>query len=281
MSSPGADGLECSGRLAITSHSSPMVGLEQIGEMAGKIAALPRIERYELHYQPRRKPNWMASHGELSGYAWIDRFSKLADDPETPDCGFVERNVFFTVDHKKGRIAAGKLTIWQAVHHCDVSFGLDTFVERSNCSSQDEYNTARAVAQLWGGRNEETWCLEQAPFCYGDLCIFERLVIDAKSASRSHTTWTIINGLLRRVCRRGVATIVLKAFPLEYEGNTTNENGAVLERRRRALVRLYQRRLGFQPVSDPRLAHEGWMLKLINEGAEPERHKRWARGTRT
>jgi hypothetical protein len=80
--------------------------------------------------------------------------------------------------------------------------------------------------------------------------------------------------LLQRVCRRGVAAIVLKAFPLEYEGNTTNENGAALERRQRALVRLYQRRLGFQPVSDPPLAHEGWMLKLINEGAEPERRKR-------
>jgi hypothetical protein len=250
-----------------------MQELEQTGQTAAK-AALLRIERYDLHAQPRRKANWTASQGELTGHAWIERFSKLADDPETADCGFVERNVFFTVDHKKGRIAAGKLTIWHAVHHGDICFGLDTFVERGNCSSQDEYNTAYAVAQLWGGRSEETWCLEQAPFCYGDLCIFERLAIDAKSASGSHATWTIINGLLQRVCRRGVAAIVLKAFPLEYEGNTTNENESALERRRRALVRLYQRRLGFEPVSDPPLACEGWMLKLINEGAKPERRER-------
>jgi hypothetical protein len=247
--------------------------LEQGGQTAAK-AALPRIERYDLRAQPRRRPNWTASLGELTGYAWIDRFSKLADEAETADCGFVKRNVFFTVDHTKGRIAAGKLAIWQAVHHRDICFGLDTFVERSDCSSQDEYNTAYAVAQLWGGRNEETWCVEQAPFCYGDLCVFERLAIDARSASRSHATWKIINGLLQRLCRRNVAAIVLKAFPLEYEGNTTNEIGSALERRRRALVRLYQRRLGFQPVSDPPLAHEGWMLKLINEGAEPKRRER-------
>src|ERR1700686_2033774 len=102
-----------------------MVGLEQIGEMAGKAVAPPRIERYELDYQPRRRPNWTALQGELTGYAWIDRFSKLADDPETADCGFVKRNVFFTVEHKQRRIAAGELKIWRGVYHDDVSFGLN------------------------------------------------------------------------------------------------------------------------------------------------------------
>jgi hypothetical protein len=82
----------------------------------------------------------------------------------------------------------------------------------------------------------------------------------------------IINSLLQRLCRREVAAIVLKAFPLEYEGNATKENCAALERRRRALVRLYKWRLGFERVSDPSLAREGWMLKLIDNGADPERH---------
>jgi hypothetical protein len=77
------------------------------------------------------------------------------------------------------------------------------------------------VATLWGGKNEKTWWLEQAPFCYGDLCVFERLAIDAKTASHSHATWIIINSPLQRLCRRDMAAIVLKAFPLEYEGNAT------------------------------------------------------------
>jgi hypothetical protein len=70
-----------------------------------------------------------------------------------------------------------------------------------------------------------------------------------------------------------VAAIVLKAFPLEYEGNANEENRAAFERRRRALVRLYKMRLGCEPVSDPSLDQEGWMLKLINDGAKPERRE--------
>ncbi|MEH2565024.1 hypothetical protein V1289_004651 [Bradyrhizobium sp. AZCC 2289] len=325
-----------------------MVGLEQIGEMAGKAAALPRIERYELDCQPRRRPNWTASQGELTGCGWINRFSKLADDAETAHCGFVKRSVFFAVEHKERRIAAGgrggsvralgvsspqrwpsvpdipaiaetvpgyessvfygmsaprgtppeiidilnkavnvalkdpklvarlaDLKIWRGVYDDGVSFGLDTFVERADLDSQNEYNIACAVATLWGGKSSETWLLEPAPFCFGDLCIFEQLAIDAQTASHSQATWTIVNSLLQRVCRRGVAAIILKAFPLEYEGNTTKENEAAFERRQRALVRLYQRRLGFEPVSDPSLNREGWMLKLINDGAEPKRFKRY------
>jgi hypothetical protein len=57
-----------------------------------------------------------------------------------------------------------------------------------------------------------------------DLCVFERLAIDAKTASRSDATWMIINSLLHRLCRLDMAAIVLKAFPLEYEGNATKEN---------------------------------------------------------
>jgi hypothetical protein len=249
----------------------PMVGLEQIGETAGKAADLPRIERYKLNYKPRHRPNWTASRGELTGYAWIGRFSKLADDAETADCGFVKRNVFFTVESQQGRLAAGELKIWRGVYHDDVSFGLDTFVERGDRDSQSEYNTAHAVATLWGGESQETWWLEQAPFCFGDLCVFERLAIDAKTGTHSHDTWMFINSLLQRLCHRDMAAIVLKALPLEYEGNATEENQAAFERRRRALVRLYQRRPGFEPVSDPSLAGEGWMLKLIKDGAEPEK----------
>ena len=99
-------------------------------------------------------------------------------------------------------------------------------------------------------------------------------MIDAKTASHSHATWTIVDSLLQCVCRRDVAAAILKAFPLEYEGNTTKENEAAFYRRQRALVRLYQRRLGFELVRAPSLNREGWMLKLVNDGAAPKRFKR-------
>jgi hypothetical protein len=97
------------------------------------------------------------------------------------------------------------------------------------------------------------------------------LMVGGLTLRQSHATWMIINSLLQRLCRRDMAAIVLKAFPLEYEGNATKENRAAFERRQRALVRLYRSRLGFKPASDSSLAREGWMLKLINDGAEPEK----------
>lgn len=172
-------------------------------------------------------------------------------------------------------MAAGSLKIWRGIYKDDISFGLDTFVERGNRNSLNEYNTARAIAKLWGGKSDKTLWLEQAPFCFGDLCVFERLAIDAKTASHSRATWLIINSLLQHLCRRDMAAIVLKAFPLEYEGDATKENGATFERRRSALVRLYKRRLGFEPASDASLAREGWLLRLINDGAAPERRDRY------
>src|ERR1700730_2072280 len=243
--------------------------MEELQRIEARKAAVPPIKRYDLDVQPRRRPDWTASQGELTGYAWIDRFSKLADNPDA-DCGFVKRKVFFTIEPGQSRVAAGGLKIWRGVQHEDVYFALDTFVEHGDRWSNSEYDTALAVATVWGGKNEETWSWEQSLFCCGDLCVFERLTIDAKTASHSDATWMIINSLLQRLCRRDMAAIVLKAFPLEYEGNATKENRAAFERRRRALVRLYQRRLGFEPVSDPSLAREGWMLKLINDGAKPE-----------
>ena len=243
--------------------------MEELQRIEARKAAVPPIKRYDLDVQPRRRPNWTASHGELTGYARIDRFSKLTDNPDA-DCGFVKRKVFFTIEHGQSRVAAGGLKIWRGVQHEDVYFALDTFVEHGDRWSNSEYDTALAVAMVWGGKNEETWSWEQAPFCCGDLCVFERLAIDVKTASHVCAAWMIINRLLQRLCRREMAAIVLKAFPLEYEGNVTNENRAAFERRCRALVRLYQWRLGFEPVPDPSLVQQGWMLKLIKHGAKPE-----------
>jgi hypothetical protein len=93
-------------------------------------------------------------------------------------------------------------------------------------------------------------------------------VIDAKASADVEAAWEIIDALLTRI-RRGIAVMVLKAFPLEYEGKITPENQSAFERRRRALVRLYLHRIGFEPVPHKALADEGWMLRLISAAARP------------
>jgi hypothetical protein len=80
--------------------------MEELQRIEARKAAVPPIKRYDLDVQPRRRPDWTASQGELTGYAWIDRFSKLADNPDA-DCGFVKRKVFFTIEHGQSRVAAG------------------------------------------------------------------------------------------------------------------------------------------------------------------------------
>ena len=212
-----------------------------------------------------RKPSWIAERSGLIGRAWIDRFK----GPGRDDRNFQERDIFFVIERHDRLVASGKLIIWRGV--CDENghgSNLEGFVRRGDMNSQSEYETAVAVARIWGTDDEDNWWTD-GPFCYGDLCSFDRVVIDARSSADVEAAWQIIDALLTRI-RRGVAVMVLKAFPLDYEGNLTEENRPAFERRKRALVRLYQRRIGFKPVPHTTLADEGWMLRLFNWAARPD-----------
>ncbi len=166
-------------------------------------------------------------------------------------------------------IATGSLKIWRGAY--DTGWlrleDLEGFVRRGDENSHSDHETAVAVARVWGTDDEDNWWTDN-PFCYGDLCSFDRLVIDAKTSADVEAAWQIIDALLTYI-RRGVAVMVLKAFPLDYEGKVTEENQPAFEQRRRALSRLYQSRLGLTPVPHKAWADEGWMLHLFDEGAGP------------
>jgi hypothetical protein len=213
----------------------------------------------------QRKPSWTAERNGLIGRAWIDRFLHLVE----ADYNFQHRRIFFLIEQDSRRVAAGSLTTWRGMYHKDGGgWDLQQFVNRGDMISQSEYETATAVARLWGTDDEQNWWTD-VPFCYGDVCNFDRLVIDAKASTEVEAAWQIIDALIWRI-RRGMAVMVLKAFPLEYEGNVTAENRPAFERRQRALIRLYQRRIGFEPVPRKELAKEGWMMRLFNDGAQPD-----------
>jgi hypothetical protein len=241
--------------------------LDRCEEARARHAVLPPVERHfgyeiETHH---RKHNWNVERGGLIGRAWIDRFC----DPKDAEYYFQDRDVFFAMERDGRRIAAGTLTIWRGVYDKDGGgWDLEGFVRRGDMNSQSEYDTAVAVARVWGTDDEDNWWTDD-PFCYGYLCSFDRLVIDAKTSADVEAAWQIIDALLRRI-RRGMAVMVLKAFPLDYEGEVTAENRLAFERRQRALNRLYQRRIGFEPVPHKALADEGWMLRLFNEDARPD-----------
>jgi hypothetical protein len=211
-----------------------------------------------------RKPNWIAEKNGLIGCAWIGRFWKLADT----NYQFEERDVFFLIKRDGRRLAAGNLTVWRGTYdEHGYGWDLDEFVERADISSQSDYETALAVARIWGTDDQRRWWTDE-PFCFGDLCSFNRLVIEAKTSSDVESSWQTIDALLKRI-RRRLAVMVLKAFPLEYEGKVTEETRPEFARRQRALSRLYHRRLGAEPVPHKELAEAGWMLRLFNDGARP------------
>jgi hypothetical protein len=175
----------------------------------------------------QRKPNWIAMRSGLIGWAWIDRFCRL----DQAYYNFEDRDVSFVIERDDRLIAAGKLTIWRGVYDEDgAGWELAGFVRRGDENSYSEYETAVAVARVWGTDDEDNWWTDN-PFCYGDLCSFDRLVIDAKTSADVEAAWQIIDALLTRI-RRGTAVMVLKAFPLDYEGEVTAENQPGSERRR-------------------------------------------------
>jgi hypothetical protein len=53
---------------------------------------------------------------------------------------------------------------------------LDTFVERGDRYSRNEYNIAHAIATLWGGKSEEAWSLELSTFLLWRSLRFRALV---------------------------------------------------------------------------------------------------------
>jgi hypothetical protein len=177
------------------------------------------------------KPSWIAERSGLIGPAWIDRFC----GPDQANHNFQDRDVFFVIERDDRLIATGKLMIWRCVYTEDGDGGnLEGFVRRGDENSHSEHETAVAVARVWGTDDEDNWWTHN-PLCYGDVCSFDRLVIAAKTSADVEAAWQIIDALLTRL-RRGMAAIVLKAFPLDYEGEVTAENQPAFDRRQRALI---------------------------------------------
>lgn len=93
---------------------------------------------------------------------------------------------------------------------------------------------------------------------YGTIVELERAWMAPAAASGRHFAAAI--KALVKLGRRG-ALLLLKAFPLEYEGLVDSRNTGAHARRQRALMRMYSAILGVQPVPG-RVGEEGWMFRI-------------------
>lgn len=93
---------------------------------------------------------------------------------------------------------------------------------------------------------------------YGTIAELERAWMAPAAASGRH--FSAATQALVSLSRRK-ALLLLKAFPLEYEGRVDCQNTGAHARRQRALMRMYSAILGVQPVPG-RAGERGWMFRV-------------------
>jgi hypothetical protein len=188
------------------------------------------------------KATWRASLGCLRAEYWRYRWR-----PESDDLRY--RDHFLSISSQDRGVATGRFEEWDCRPRRVAS--IEDFVATCDALSHTAYETARAIEEFFP-------CSEMmSPFDYGSIVLFDRLQIQAKSANESSAVWEIIKKVLVGMRRAGTAGIILKAFPLEYEGQVTEATRQKFELRRKAMLRLYSTRLGTRTLEGA-LGEAGW-----------------------
>lgn len=163
----------------------------------------------------------------------FSRFSIMGwceeDDPLSI---YRERAVCFRIRRPDGSVVAeGHLTVWTCRGLAD---GVELYEVADSVSSEAE-EFACAILDCWSESPGH-------PLEYGDIVIFSRLKSTAASSEIAEL-WDAINRIIATSCRRP-ALLMLKAFPLEFEGKGDLRSDVAFERRLVAMERHYHHRLG-------------------------------------
>jgi hypothetical protein len=165
---------------------------------------------------------WVIERGEL--LATCTR--SLYDDNE--GTGYKHRAIFIDVTKSGRLIASARFKEWDYSEDGLV----DDFLVAADAVAQSDVDMARFVEGNWDGELEH-------PLEYGSIAVFERLVITCES----RTVWDILEVGIAKEFKKS-SMMVLKPFPLEFEGETIPHAEERLKRRQVALRRHYASRLG-------------------------------------
>jgi len=172
---------------------------------------------------------------------------------------FKYRDVVITCRRDTVVHAVAKLREWAA---CGEFTGGREFVFSADALSQSDYESAEMIMDHWDEFDH--------PMESGEpLIIFERLVI----AVAHPDIWPEITSSIDKAFKRVGGTMVLKAFPLEWEGSADGISVAdepQFGRRLVAMKRLYKRQLGMEEVPDN---EDGWMWKAIGRSVPPSSNR--------
>ncbi|OOO47169.1 hypothetical protein DB728_20345 [Rhizobium leguminosarum bv. viciae USDA 2370] len=140
------------------------------------------------------------------------------------------------------------------------------FFDVADSQSQEDYEMAAVLEQCWG----DAW---EHPLDCGSVVVFHRLVVPRPMPG----FWPTMRSAIKREFSRRAAMMMLKAFPLEWEGRFHDPAAPGMddfERRSRAMAKHYQRQLEVSPIPvAPNFGQWMWLPIRFDyeprEGAEP------------
>ena len=179
------------------------------------------------------------------------RSAFFSDDDE-----FASRDIEVICRREKEIHAIARFREWDTCH--GFFTGGRDLVMSADASSQADYECAEMLMDHWG---EDDHPLESGE----PLIIFDRLVIAVPDAG----IWPALTAAIDKAFKRRGGTLVLKAFPLEWEGAADGRpvgDEPMFARRLSAMRRLYRRKLGMQDIPEN---EEGWMWKAVGHPMPP------------
>jgi hypothetical protein len=231
---------------------------------------------HDLNAPPTR-PTWSKLRGDLRLGVWRERWPRGCS--ESGD--YNQRHVRFAIVSLDAALALAVGDFWEwgprneILGDEDFWMSLDTFYYNgTDVWSHASAQMGAAVRHGWRAAERDSG---QSPLDYGNVVLFNRLRISGATASQSVTIWKLIDDLIGREFRgyRGkrprASVIVMKAFPLEYEGKINNDNVVAFESRQAAMMRHYSYRMGAKPFDG---GEPGWMWIEINCPLEPKALRR-------
>lgn len=170
--------------------------------------------------------------------------------------GIHRSEIFVWVRLEREPVCALKMILYDVPMH----FGDEYFLYNMDLDSLEDSRFAETVASCWEDVGI-TLC------AYGPLVQFSAAWA-APRLSQQSFWWQVANHVLSHQIERW-SVMVLKAFPLEYEGNvpTGSPHAPFLARRQAAMVRHYKRRLGVIELPGS-VGQEGWMYRFHEELAD-------------
>jgi hypothetical protein len=125
------------------------------------------------------------------------------------------------------------------------------FLYEMDNHSQETFNLADVICANW----ESIWEISD----YGDIVELSGAWMSAPFSRRGRFS-AAVNVLIQRLFK-GRSLLILKAFPLEYEGRVTGANAGSFHRRQKAMKRHYERILGVSPFPGAD-GENGWMYSV-------------------